>query len=112
MLCRALKPLRVGERIVPIGGVECLDVDASVLKKLLDKGAITPASGPPLSEIPLWENRAPQLAKIGILDTDQFLEANSDRLAGYLDIESGTIEAWKKELLRWLVGRNIDGHQD
>ena len=104
MLCRVIKPLRMGNRIVPSGKVECLGLDTSVLKKLVDKGAIVSVSAPPLSEIPLWEKRASLLIKVGILDADQFLEADNGRLAGYLDVESGTIEAWKKELLRWLTG--------
>lgn len=103
MMYRLLKPLAFGERIIPVNAVKRLGLDDGDIETLLNKAAIAPVNMPPLAEVPLWESRAANLLKIGILDTEQFLESANKILAEHLEVEPSTISEWKAELLRWLV---------
>lgn len=103
MMYRLLKPLAFGEHIIPANSVKRLGLDDAEIEMLLNKEAIAPVNMPPLAEVPLWKGRATELLKIGILDTEQFLETANKILAEHLGVEPSTITEWKAELLRWLV---------
>lgn len=75
---------------------------ADSLEKLEQAGAISLLHAPPLSELPDFDGAA-QLATLGIVSADQFLEADNDMILSRLGITLAELQAWQLEVSDWLV---------
>ena len=85
------------------GGLDTLSgVKPQAIDKLLASGCIAVLSAPPLAILDGWEKRAARLAKHGIQDAAQLLEADTPDLARKLHVRADVIEAWKIEVKSWL----------
>lgn len=76
---------------------------AEQIDKLLLKGAIARISAPPLAELPGWADRAALLAPAGIIDAEQFLEADAAQIATLLDIPEDSAQQLQCEIESFLV---------
>jgi hypothetical protein len=66
-------------------------------------GAVARIHGPPLEALPGWRLRAPQLAEIGIVTAEEFLEADGALIDAHIERRSGTADKWKKDVRKWLT---------
>ncbi len=106
-LYRALRALsKKHDEITPRGAIVRLEwLNEEQIAKLVQCGAISRVKPPPLHVIPGWKLRAGKLHKVGITDTEQFLEADNEALAEKMEVKPATIEQWKADLWTWLIVR-------
>jgi hypothetical protein len=72
-------------------------------QRLVDCGAVTVASPPPLRILPGWKVRAGKLRKHGIITAVHFLEADNEKLNDILKpAREAVIDKWKEELEKQL----------
>lgn len=102
-LYRVLRPLQKGNQKIMAGDFILGDTFApDALEKLTGTGAIAMLYAPPLSELPDFDG-ADQLATIGIVQADQFLEADVDNIAPRLSVDKSIIRQWRVEVANWLI---------
>jgi len=78
-------------------------LNAQGIAALTEKGAVSRVNPPPIMILPGWTERAGELARIGIQDAEQFLEADVGILTGALSIEEDEVKELSAELIRWLT---------
>lgn len=72
-------------------------------QRLVNCGAVTVASPPPLRILPGWKTRAEKLRTHGIVTAVHFLEADNALIREILAVKrEATIEKWKTELEKQL----------
>jgi hypothetical protein len=77
-------------------------VKPAALARLIAAGCVAPLATPPLEVLPGWDRRAARLAKHGVEDAGQLLEADTADLARALRVKAAVIEQWKSEIKSWL----------
>lgn len=103
VLWRVLKPL-AGDRGRTLPGViTTLNLSEAQLQILQERGAISPVRAPPLETFNGWEKRAEKLKVHDIITADQFLEAQTTVLAGWLKEKPDKIEDLKREVMSYLL---------
>ena len=102
---RVHKRLSKGKTMIEKGAFTMLDwLPKAGIAKLLLKGSISKVQAPPLIVLPAWTLRAKRLQPHGIIDAEQFLEANPQELAEKIGVKERTINKWRDELMYWLRG--------
>lgn len=102
-LYRVLKPLQTKHGIVQQGNfIPESAYSPESIAKLEEVGAIGVLHAPPLSELPGFEG-AEQLATIGIVNADQFLEANIETTIDRLGIDAAVLHQWRATVSKWLI---------
>ena len=99
MIYRALADLGIGKKIVYNGAIfpgGWLKPEAVIILNKQDK--IAPANLPPLAALPRWQSSAAKLAKAGIANAGEFLEADDSALAGVLKITIPEVQQSKREM--------------
>ncbi len=103
-LYRVLEPLSKRETVYRPGQVLRLEwLKPEQVEILVQKGAVSRLQPPPLHVLPGWKLRAAKLQKQGVTNVEQFLEMDSEELAGRMEVQPKTIEGWKAEAWTWLV---------
>jgi hypothetical protein len=105
MLYRVLRDLQKGSKIIYTGSISNLDgIPPASIEKLIDNGAISEVSPPPLRELPGWTTRAAKIETLGIITATQFLEATDyEPIKKLFRVKDETIEIWKKQIVDvWL----------
>lgn len=104
-LYRVLRALRMGDnKTIPAGDfVIGSSYAPKSLETLEEVGAIAMLYAPPLAELPYFDDQAEQLAKIGIVSADQFLECNIDETSKLLNVDVKTLRTWYAEVANWLI---------
>lgn len=103
MLYRILIDIRRGETTLLRGSLTRLEwLSPAIQERLVTRGAVTPVGTPPLTVLPGWQLRGAKLARIGIADAVQFLEADVDRVAGFMRVKPVTVVGWQQEVTGWL----------
>lgn len=102
-LYRVLRPLQKNNQIILAGGfISSENYSPQALERLEAVGAVAPLHAPPLSELPNFDG-AEQLATVGIVQADQLLEANIEKLNEQTGIGLATLRVWCIEVTRWLI---------
>lgn len=93
-----------GKRRVTKGDVtELASLKDSSKETLRAQGAISRASGPPLSALPGWKTRSAKLKPLGIETVEQLLGVRDEILAEHVNRKPSTITRWKLEAKDWLL---------
>lgn len=101
---RVLKPLDTGKRVIQAGCfVRTGEMAEKTLVILAERGAVARIAPPPLAQLPGWKIRSARLAKAGIIDAEQFLEAEEGLLVDALKSKASLIQSWKAEVTHWLT---------
>lgn len=114
MLYRIHRKLDVGGTIIPARSIVLVNTDSGddaplvpgiylkpkSITKLVQKGAISPLSAPPLAAMPGWSKRADRLVKHNIATFSDFFECSNSNLARIFKVKIETIINWKRELLQ------------
>lgn len=101
---RVLVALSKGTTIIPAGSFTRLEwLRPAQQDVMVEAGAVSEVSAPPLEELPGWSVRAQKLALVGIVDVVQFLEADAEIVGKALRRKAETIESYRRELYRWLT---------
>lgn len=66
-------------------------------------GAVARVASPPLAELPGWKVRAAKLAKVGIHDIEQMIEADSALIAACLRVKPATAARYQEDVRQYLV---------
>lgn len=98
--------LTVKDRIIKSNTIADLDLSQEKLKKLLNAGVISELSIPPLAFMPMWENRAERLSKVGIESGIDLLNSKTKELSSKLKITPELFEQWKTDLIQDLIVEN------
>jgi hypothetical protein len=104
MIYRVIKRLSVGKRtgyIEPGGMVTDDSLGIRVATILVEKGAISPISAPPLDALPGWKLRAKKFEAAGY-DAINLLECDAELIARETGYQEKSIEKWKRELMKFL----------
>ena len=81
-----------------------------MLATLLAVGAVSIATGPPLSQLPGWKLRTAILAKVGIETVEELIDADAAKLAALVGRSERAIEHWQQAALQALLpGRRDKG---
>lgn len=98
---RVLRPLsRKHEQIVPRGTLTALDwLKPEQQQRLIDVGAVSRISAPPLASLPGWIARGGHLGRVGIHTFDDFLERTDAEIAELVNKRETTIARWRAELI-------------
>jgi hypothetical protein len=115
-LYRIHRSLDLGNEIMPahsiasingtLGDTSCIPsirLKEKGIAKLVQKGAISKLGSPPLAVLAGWSKRAVKLEPLGVVNVEQFVEADTAQLANLFKVKIDTIVSWKAELLTWLV---------
>jgi hypothetical protein len=100
-LYRALTKLSSGVDCGQLTRLEHLTPEQ--IAKLEQVGAVARVAAPPLSELPDWASRAGKLAKAGIQDAEQFLDAEIPVISRALHVKAETAARYQDEVKAWLV---------
>lgn len=73
------------------------------IAKLERVGAVSRIAAPPLAELPNWRIRAGKLAKIGVTDAEQYLEAAAADVSKALRVKPETEARYRQEIQAWLT---------
>lgn len=65
---------------------------------LIDAGAISIVSTPPLSILPGWKSRAAKLVELNLDNVGSFIESDVKVLAKALRVKPETVTRWQREL--------------
>lgn len=96
---RIHRDLAKGNTHIAAGSLCSLDgMGEAAIDKLVSLGIISRIAPPPLSEIPGWATRAARLKTVGIIDVEEFLEADAALLAKTLKVRVSTIEDWREQI--------------
>jgi len=109
-LYRVLRSLAKGRERIPRNSISLLRrLDPEAIQVLLAKGSIARVAPPPLTELPGWERRARRLRVRGIVDAEQFLEADDAQLAEALRQDQLAVTRLREEVIRWLQPDGASG---
>ena len=113
-LYRIVKKLHVGKgHYLEPGSWSRLEwLDGEGITRLERVGAVGRVNPPPLIALPGWQRRARKVKEVTggkIENAEQFLEADSKKLAELVRVKETTIEKWKKEVLGWLTADPATG---
>lgn len=102
---RVLRPLsRKLEQFIPVGTLTDLAwLNDAQQAKLIQVGAVSRISAPPLAQLPGWKLRAGKLAALDIHTFDDFLEADPDTVAEGVGVQRRTVDKWRAELKDWVT---------
>lgn len=100
-LYRALSKLSNGADYGQLTRLEHLTPEQ--IAKLEQVGAVARISAPPLAELPDWASRAGKLAKVGIVDAEQLLDADITVISHALHVKAETAARYQNEVQAWLV---------
>lgn len=83
-------------------------LNAAAIERLIDVGAVARIAAPPLTVLRLtstnaWANHAAKLAKAGIVDAEQFLESDPERIAETLRVKVETAQQYLDEVRALLI---------
>ena len=78
-----------------------------IINALVENRAIAEIAGPPLSELPGWVTRSEKLAKLGILNVNDFLAASPRSIADEFNYKITTIEKWRSEVEAWMLAVSV-----
>ena len=98
MLYRALKNLSIGVRVGQVFPASRIRPD--VAEVLLAKRTIAEVQAPPIIILCGWEQRDAELARYGIFDLAQLVEADPDALDG---LDPDEVREWQQEAVSFLV---------
>ena len=101
MIYRALETLRYKKKLLP-PGIVSLDLTPEQAARLIAGGFIAYISPPRLDVLPGWETRARKLAKLGILDALQLLQAG-DEIPKLLRVKPADFRTWQESIKPWLL---------
>lgn len=101
MIYRILSQLKHGQKFIK-PGVANLDLTPEQEKPLIDGDFIAKILPPRLDVLPGWEKRAARLAKLGILDGLQLLQAG-DEIPKLLRVKPADFRTWQDDIKQWLL---------
>ena len=86
-------------KFLPMGSLQRLgDLSPNVIGILLERGAISIPTTPPLATLPGWETRAKRLERgCEIVTVMDLLDADPERIAATLRTRADTVKAWQAE---------------
>ena len=73
------------------------------IAKLEQSGGVARVSAPPLSELPGWSARAEKLAKVGLHDAEQLIEADPKLIRSALRVKDETAQRYQQEARSFLM---------
>lgn len=106
---RIHKNLAVGEKVIPRGSLTPLGLSSDKIDKLIEVGAISRVQSPPLAVLPGWSTRANRLEPLGILDVEQFLDADPAVIAKHLKVKPATVQQWREDMVEWITAKPASG---
>lgn len=99
-----------GNKILKTGQIVSGDTfTEDAIARLLRVGAISRISSPPLSEVYGWEIRSKRMFAIGIDTVEEFLEADTSKVATQLKVSRATVQRLRDELEQLLAPPPRDG---
>lgn len=103
---RLLTNLSMGNTILRHGAIQQLNLSQRKLNGLVERGAISQISTPPLEILPGWEERAARLKSQNIQTIEDLftvLDDTPETIARLFEMETSDVLQWRKELERdWL----------
>ena len=103
-LYRLLTNLEVKGQVHGKGSVLRLaELSAENIRVLLDKQKIALVAAPPLAVLPNWESKARLLAEVGIVTSDDLINADPEVVAKAVGRTVRTVGRWVDELMVELV---------
>ena len=104
---RILNNLAMGEGHIPRGTIHRLRLSTGKINRLIEVGAISQVSTPPLAILPDWEERASRLKSLEIITIEDLFEALDDvpeQVAQLFETQVEVVLQWRIELERdWLT---------
>jgi hypothetical protein len=100
---RVLRPMTKGDRTWEEGEVTRLEwLKPAQVEKLVEVGAVSRIAAPPLEVLPGWKARAEKLLGLELRTAEEFLEADVERIAAFMEVKPATVQRWQSELWDWL----------
>ena len=98
---RVLSLLKNGKDFIK-PGIANLNLTPEQEAVLIRGGFIARIAPPRLDVLPGWEKRAARLAKVGIFDALELLQAG-DEIAKLLRVKPADFRTWQAEIKQWLM---------
>lgn len=108
-LYRVHKNLAMGSKVIERGSLAPIHLPPEKIDKLIDVGAISRVSAPPLAILNGWASRAERLEKIGIVNVEQFLDADVTVIMKHLRVKEATVLLWREDVVSSLLAKPATG---
>jgi len=104
VLFRVRKTLEKGKKKIAPGSFTRLEwLTARGREIMISVGAVSEVGAPPLAVVPGWKARSEKLARVGIEDAAQFIDADTDVLCEALGRQPRTVGKYRNELMEWMT---------